>query len=219
MVGAAVPRKERFMSHASHRRASARFVLIGTLCLAVIAVGGGVAGAASPASPATDVQTARWVAKQLRFTYMGFTTHYSCDGLSDQVRSVLLQLGARPRDLKVHPVGCVRNLGRPEPSPSVEANFSVLEPIAGKGAASAGGASLAAHWRTVDVMLARSALDQAGQCELLEQVRQRIVPLFSTRNVRFRSNCVPHQLTLPGAVLKVEVLTADHSGRDLAAGH
>lgn len=208
------------MSHASHRRTSARFALIGTLCLSAVAIGCGTVSAASPPSAAANAQTAQWVQKRLRFTYMGFTTHYSCEGLSDKVRSVLLQLGARRKGLKVYPLGCVRSLGVPEPAPSVAGTVYVLEPMAGEPAGNAGATGVAAHWQTVDVRLARSALEQAAQCELLEQVRQRILPLFATRNVQFSSNCFPHQLTLPGATLRVDVLEADHAAsRNVAAAH
>jgi len=201
------------MSHAFQRRAAPRLVLIATLWLAAAAaIGCGTASAASPMSTPPGTQTAKWVRKRLYFTYLGFTTHYSCEGLSDKVRSVLLQLGARRQGLNVYPAGCVRNIGVPEPAPSVAGTVYVLEPTA-----EAGAKSVRAHWQRVTVRLARSPLGQAGQCELLEQVRQRILPMFAVRREHFSSNCVPNQLTLPGASLQVEVLEADRPGSRIAA--
>ncbi len=42
-----------------------------------------------------------WVGRKLDYTYMGFTAKYSCDGLRDTVREVLLALGARKDDLEI----------------------------------------------------------------------------------------------------------------------
>lgn len=198
------------MSHASHHRSPLLLLLTCTLCLsAAVAIGCGAASAADAPSPTASAQPARWVRKEIRFTYQGFTTHYSCEGLLGQVRTVLLQLGARPGDMKVSSFGCVRGLGRPEPNPSVRGTFYVLEPLTEQESGRAGAEAVAAHWQTVNVRLSRSLVDEAGQCELLEQVKERILPLFSVRNVKFSSNCMPHQLTIPGAVLQAQALKPD----------
>ncbi|MGB6451032.1 MAG: hypothetical protein WBE92_09800 [Steroidobacteraceae bacterium] len=169
----------------------------------------GVAGATG----AGNAQPAQWVQKTIRFTYLGFTTHYSCEGLRDEVRLVLLELGARKRDLSVHPYGCTRLLGGAEHFPGVAGTFSVLQPQTG----TSGGPTVAAHWQTVQVRLNQSSFDEAGQCELLEQVEQTILPLFVTRNVRFQSDCIPYQLTIPGAALQVDVLKPDRGGASKVA--
>ena len=36
-----------------------------------------------------------WKEQHLRFYYLGRTSRYSCDGLRDKVRAMLLELGAR----------------------------------------------------------------------------------------------------------------------------
>ena len=176
--------------------------IVGVLALAVTAKATS-AGAAETATGTTE--SAQWVQRKIDFTYMGFTTHYSCDGLRDAVRQVLLQLGARRSDLKVHERGCTRPLGVPEPAPSVGGTFFVLEP-----AQSATEHSVEAAWQRVNVQVGRPGPDAAGQCELIDQVKQKIVPLFSTRGVKFSENCVPHQLTLSGSTLSVEVLKPAH---------
>jgi hypothetical protein len=66
-----------------------------------------------------------------------------------------------------------------------------------------------AHWKRVDLTPDRDAVSAAGECELIEQVRQSILPLFATRNVEYSSNCVPHQLQNGAARLRAEVLVPD----------
>ncbi len=68
------------------------------------------------------------VERKLDYTYMGFTSKYSCDGLRDSVREVLLALGARKKDLKIQSGGCINSEGV-EPFPGVAATFSVLVPV------------------------------------------------------------------------------------------
>ena len=66
--------------------------------------------------------------KATTFVYQGFTTHYSCDGLLDKVRGVLLDFGARKEQLKVVPLGCSSSGGRPDPFPGVRMKMRVLQP-------------------------------------------------------------------------------------------
>jgi hypothetical protein len=159
----------------------------------------------SQVGAAQESQPAVWTAKELHFVYMGFTTHYSCDGLRDQVREILLQLGARKEDLKVRESGCTAISGRPDPFPAVDIKMYVLQPA---GAASTE-PPVAAHWKPVDLLAHHSTFDAAGQCELFEQAKQHILPLFTVRDLDYMSTCVPHQLIPGGQRLKAEVLVAD----------
>ncbi len=202
------------MGHFTRRRSSARRALIAALSFLVMAV---VACGAAGAAEAASAQPAKWVQRKIYFTYMGFTTHYSCDGLRDKMRLILLELGARKQDLAVNEAGCTSPQGGPEPFPSVRATFYALEPVARDQAESLGAETVAAHWQTVSVRLSPSSLGQAAQCELLAQVKERILPLFDARNVRFQSNCVPYQLETPGAALQMDVLMpAGTRAQDLA---
>ena len=193
-------------------------------------VGGRAAGAAAalllaspvgvPAAQGTSgaggTESAVWAPQELRFLYQGFTSHYSCDGLEAKVRKVLLELGAR-KDLTVRPSGCSSPFGTPDPFPAVSIKMSVLKPAGATGSA-ADAATVAARWKSVDVRLDRDPVWQAGDCELLEQIKQRILPLFTTRSVRYRSNCVPFQLSPGGTQLTAEVLVADQQdARPVAA--
>jgi hypothetical protein len=207
------------MCYLARRLPSALPPLFAALLLVAAAAGFGTAQAAMPATTAaTDAvsapgtpQTARWTKKKIYFTYMGFTTHYSCQGLTDKVRRILLDLGARKSDLNVHEAGCTSLVGRPEPFPAVAGTFSVLEPVSPEQAYSPNAApgAVAAHWQPVNVRFDFPGLDMDGQCELLEQVKSRILPLIPARNVQYKSTCVPYQLIPGGTSLKVEVLVPD----------
>jgi hypothetical protein len=163
-------------------------------------------------------QSAVWAQKEFSFTYQGFTTKYSCDGLHDKMRRVLLQLGARKEDLKISDWGCSGRSGVPDPFPGVAVKMSVLVP-AGTPAASGGGPSVPSHWRAVELKLDTESLSEAGDCELVEQVKQNVLPLFTTRNVDFKSTCVPHQLTPGGTQLAADVLTPDQMPVRAADAH
>lgn len=161
----------------------------------------------SSASAAVEGQTAVWTEKEVTFVYQGFTTKYSCDGLRDKVRSVLLDLGAQKKGLKVQELGCSSVSGRPDPFPGVRVKMKVLQPAAGT--ADDKGPPVAAHWKPVDLKLRDSSITDSGECELVEQIRQKIVPLFATRNVDLKTSCIPHQATATRPTLRLEVLAPD----------
>jgi hypothetical protein len=166
----------------------------------------GIAAAAAARADEGAVQ-ATWTTKQVRFTYMGFTSRYSCDGLRDRMRRLLLELGARD-DLKIHATGCTAGFGRPSPFPGVSGTINVLEPLGDK-APAPDTPVVSAHWKTVVVAPTGEPLEAAGECELIEQAKTSLLPLFSLRNEEYSSTCVPNQLTPGGTRLKVDVLIAD----------
>jgi hypothetical protein len=172
---------------------------------ACIALALAASAALADASADGTVQAA-WVPREFKFLYMGFTAKYSCDGLGDQVRKLLLRMGARADDLKVTPTGCSGGYGRPTPFPGVNVKMSVLEPVGEKTPPDA--KPITAIWKNVDLAARRDPLNASGDCELTEQFKQSILPLFTTRNVDYRSTCVPHQLSPGGITLTTDVLQA-----------
>jgi len=154
-------------------------------------------------SAAAQAVPAHWVKKKIYFVYQGFTAHYSCEGLRDDIRLALLQLGARRSDMNVRELGCTTGLGVPNAAPGVTGTFSVLEPAADSQAPSA--EAVKARWVAVRVQL-NPAPSFGGDCELIDQIKQKIIPLVTARNVKFTENCIPHQLQPPGSQLQAEVL-------------
>jgi hypothetical protein len=156
-----------------------------------------------------EPQLAVWTDKELTFVYQGFTTRYSCDGLRDKVRGVLLDLGAQKKDLKVMELGCSSPSGRPDPFPGVRVKLKVLQPAGSVDPKQTDQIPVTAHWRPLDLKLRDSFSNDSGECELVEQIRHSIVPLFATRNVDLKTSCIPHQASATRPSLKMEVLVAD----------
>ena len=190
-----------------------RLIFLRVAAAAVFSLSLSVGALAEPPAESSPPQSspptwAVWTPKELRFTFMGFTSHYSCDGLAGKMRSIVLQLGARSSDLKVREIPCSAPSGRPTEFPGVTVNMNVLTPW-DAASANATATPVPAHWRLVEISTDRDPLREAGDCELIEQVKTRVLPLFTTRNVEYRSTCIPHELQIGGTVLKAEVLIAD----------
>jgi len=173
----------------------------------------GAFGLALPASAAEPPPIggpvhAVWMPKESTFTFHGFTAHYSCDGLRDKMRVILLRLGARP-DLELQERGCAGE--NVSVFPGVNIKMNVLKPVGGEIAVPAGEQPVAAQWQQVDLTYGKDPLDVAGDCELIEQIQQYILPLFATKDVTFRSFCVPNQLTLGGTSLSAYVLKSSQN--------
>jgi hypothetical protein len=174
------------------------------------ALGAPVWAAENAPAAAGEPQSAVWTEKELSFVYQGFTTRYSCDGLRDKVRSVLLDLGAEKKGLKVMEMGCSSPTGRPDPFPGVRVKMRVLQPADSPDAAKAADPTpVAAHWKPVDLKLRDNFTTDSGECELVEEIRHKIVPLFAARNVDLQTTCIPHQATAARPILKMEVLVPD----------
>lgn len=154
---------------------------------------------------AQDSVSAVWVPKHVQFIYQGFTTRYSCDGLRDQIRSMLDKLGAK--DLKVREIACTSPPGAPAPFPGVTVNMQVLVPASSADASKlkSPNPAVQAQWKDVVLMPANADFSEQGQCELIEQFKETFLPLFSTQNVKYGSNCIPHEVTL-GTHLSAQVL-------------
>jgi hypothetical protein len=163
-----------------------------------------VAGAAAAVEPAAG-QPGIWKTQSLDFAYMGFTDHYTCDGLYDRMRVVLRELGAR-NDMNVMSYGCIdadttRRSLRENRFPSVKLDFAALYPQEA-GAAAGDSAGVPGTWKSVN--LVGPGKLAADECELIEQVVREVLPHFAVRNVDKPRGCVPHQYTANYA-LRLEV--------------
>lgn len=165
---------------------------------------------AAPASGlAADVSAgggAQWHEQTLKFTYDGITTLYTCDGLEDKVRAIMLVFGAR-QDLKVRAMGCDRGMNLPSRFAWVEASYNALVP--GGSAAEAGQGAIKSQWAPIEIAPNRPQFMGAGECELIEQMRDALSKGFTLRNVQYRASCTPHQVSLGDYAVTAEVLKAD----------
>lgn len=147
---------------------------------------------------------AKWVTRKLNYIYQGFTAHYTCDGLQGEVTSILKKLGAG-EDLSVRRIGCTRLEG-PEPSPGVNATFSVLVPADSAEQAAPDSKVVMARWESVTLQGSTPLRSNAPGCELIEDAKKRFLPLFTTQNVKFSSDCFPHTASISSSRLSVDVL-------------
>lgn len=171
------------------------------LVLSALAVMASFTSRPVTAAAGADTQPAVWAPKEITFVYAGFTTKYSCDGLRSKIKDALLQLGAQ-KDLQISSTGCTNLRGGPETFPGVKVRMNVLQPTVGASTADA----LPAQWQAVELKTDYGTSSRVGDCELVEQIKREILPLFTTRNVELNSHCVPHQSSPGITSLKAEVL-------------
>jgi hypothetical protein len=150
-----------------------------------------------------------WQKHEYSFAYMGFTSTYSCDGLADKIKVLLIAAGAR-RDATSRPGACASGFGRPDKFARADLTFYTLAPVGGT--ASADGKPVDALWRSVK-FAARSPRELGtGDCELIEQFRSNVLPMFTTRNLDNHTSCIPHQLSGSNIDLTFESLAAPAGG-------
>ena len=172
------------------------------ICLAVLTVASpGLPAAAESATAGAATTAAEWHPQQLNFNYSGFTTLYSCDGIEDKVREILLTFGAR-KDLTVRATGCNEGASRPSRFAWVRAEFNSLTPAADPAAATA----VKSAWVKVQIAPNRPNFMGAGECELVEQMREMLQKGFQLRNADFRTACMPHQVSMADYSVTAEVL-------------
>ena len=168
-------------------------VLAGSLLLSCLAF---------PALAGQEV-AATWKKHEIDFAYMGFTTRYSCEGLRSRMRVLLQASGARP-GFSVTAGACAADPGRVTEFPRVRLVFETAQ-VPAPGSREAGEPVLA-QWRPVTLARNQPRLLEAGDCELVEQFRDRVLPAFTTRRLDGDINCIPHQLSVSSFLLKFETL-------------
>jgi hypothetical protein len=121
---------------------------------------------------------------------MGFTSEYSCDGLADKLKLLLLAAGAR-KDVKAYGSACAAGFGRPDKLASARLTFYTLAPAGDVRTEP----PVQGSWRKVSFSEHSPQDLGLGDCELIEQFRDRLLPMFTTRSVEDRTSCIPHQLS------------------------
>jgi hypothetical protein len=162
----------------------------------------GFSAAAFAAEPsATDSGRGVWQKHDYGFQFLGFTTTYSCDGLASKLKVLLIAAGARA-DAKSISGGCSRGYGVPDKFARATLTFYTLAPV---GNGENGSPPINGVWRSVALGDRSPREVRLGDCELVEQFRDKVLPMFTTRNVDNRMTCVPNQLSGSVINLKFEV--------------
>src|SRR5471032_657827 len=131
-----------------------------------------------------------WQKHEYSFAFLGFTSTYSCDGLADKIKLLLIAAGAK-HDVKSQPGACASGFGRPDKFARADLTFYTLAPLSS--AAASDGKPVDGTWRSVAIAQRSPRELQAGDCELVEQFRSNVLPMFTTRSVENHTTCIPHQ--------------------------
>lgn len=183
------------------RRASATLA-----CATIALLAFGPAGAAP--GDGDETVEAVWKAQRITFEYRGFNTIYTCRSLRDKLERILENVGARD-GITLRSYSCSDLSGSARfqidfESP-VEATVENIEAITSYSAeqeliAHVNGQRLAAAedvprfpavWKTVSFARSRTMKLSAGDCELVHQLRQQILPRMSIRVTTDRVQCSP----------------------------
>lgn len=190
---------------------------------AAVPLGGQAAESAAGTAPVAAV----WQPQEIKYSYVGFTTAYSCDAFESRMKSILKALGAHPQT-QVRASGC--NVNRPsrnffvtittatpvaatdeaikriKSSGYSESQQKLLERLGTKSAISSD--QFPAQWQTIDIGNSRKLDLQAGDCELMEGLRDHVLPKIDAKVVSDTIKCTPRQLGIQAPELKVSALVA-----------
>jgi hypothetical protein len=189
-----------------------RSLLPGIVAGAVVCCGLTAAAQAAEA-PAPDqaalAQPSVWQHHEAKFTYMGFTTAYSCDALEGKVAQILKHFGARKPEVRAS--GCPRGPNSLSHMIWVQVKFDTLG-AAGSDATAA--EVVQAQWMPVRLDGQRPFFMGTGDCELIDNMKPLLLANFSTRNLSYDASCTPHQVTFADFRIQGEVLKgpAEHPG-------
>jgi hypothetical protein len=169
------------------------------------------AGSIAASAPAGEPVASTWQHHSATFHYFGIIARYSCAGIEDHVRALLLYFGARA-DLKVKANGCPYDIA-PSRIASLDADFYTLAPAADSSAPD----TVMAHWTAVAVGPTRPIIMSDSDCELMDQMKGLIASNFTLRGLNYRTDCVPQEIgrfSIKAQALKASPPPATAAARD-----
>lgn len=186
------------------------------LLLAMLVPLSGQAAATASDQPIQSV----WKPQEIRYSYVGFTAAYGCTAAESRLKNILLALGAHPQTT-VRANGCYND--RPsknffisivtatpvaaadvKPSASEQSEQALIEKLGGSKSFSS--KPFPAQWQTVDLARDRKLDLQPGDCELMQGLRDSVLPKLGIKVVADGVQCTPHQLSIQTPELTVSAL-------------
>lgn len=162
--------------------------IIACLTLSLLAWTAGAASAGAPPPVA-----AVWKVRHVNFVYRGRTARYSCEGLREKLRAMLLDLGVR-RDLKMVSRGCGDAGHAPVGGASLGLDLTFSAPALANAPPPRGAtAGIDARFETFTITSDAFRNMGVGDCELVSAFTQQILPKLATRAVRHDIACDPHR--------------------------
>jgi hypothetical protein len=201
-----------------------RSTTLAALCALPVLLLGSAPGARAAESAAAAPVQAIWKDQELAFFFQTQTTFYSCSALEAKIENVLKALGVHAV-VKVRSVDCTRGPVRMPRvllnlhAPVVATPEALAERDKGKSkrelAARVRGekedpealAPFPAQWKRV--ALKRGTVNlEPGDCELIDELRRKVLPRLAVRLVKDNTGCIPHQVSPGRPQLEVDALVA-----------
>ena len=132
-------------------------------------------------------EPALWQHHEAEIHYLARGTCYSCNGIEDKVRQILLYAGAR-RDLRVRASGCDQGPFLPSHMASITVDFHTLAPAVDAAAAQ----TIPGQWVTLSMTPARAQFLQASDCDLVRAMKSVLTTSFSWQALDFGASCFPY---------------------------
>jgi hypothetical protein len=175
------------------------------------------------AQDSTPVQ-AIWKSQEIGFYFQSFTTFYSCDGLESKLERIIKALGGKDVNVRARAIECPTSVARmprvvidvtspveatPEAIAERDKGKSTRELAArvqGKRAQAVEGADqFTANWKRVSLSRGELKLEP-GDCELIDELRRKVLPKLAVRIVSDNVSCSPNQVALGQPQLEVDAL-------------
>jgi len=171
----------------------------------VLVLAAGVANAQSPADDA--VIQAVWKPQRMNFVYRGYSTLYSCRSLQQKLQKILTTVGARGGSIELRTYSCDDELAiarfqiaLTSPVEATQENVEQLTTFDNRDEliARVRGERLAnaedlprfpAVWKTISFARSREMRLSPGDCELVLQLRQHILPRMAVQIVKDQVRC------------------------------
>jgi hypothetical protein len=160
---------------------------LGLCCLLALAAAG-----------SADALPVAWQHHHTKFAYVGMTTLYACDALESQVKRILTYFGARP-DVKVT-AACSQPV-LPTRHAVIDVDF--YSPAVAEGSS---GDTATGRWTTVELQSGHPHFIDAGDCDLIEDMKALVTGSFALRGLDYSTSCFPNALTLHDFAVKGEAL-------------
>jgi hypothetical protein len=180
-------------------------------------------GADATEQGAPEPVQAIWKNQEFAFFFQSQTTFYSCSSLEAKLQRILKALGVPKPHVKVRSVDCqggpvrmprvIVNVTAPvvaTPEAIAERNkgnskLELTARVRGEKIDPEALAPFPAQWKRVS--LSRGAVDlEPGDCELIDELRRKVLPKLAVRVVKDGTHCTPQQLTIGQPQLEVEAL-------------
>lgn len=185
-------------------------VALSAFCFLVLIAAEAPSATAQTGTPsaATDPSHVAWTPRELQIKLLYSNAQYDCDELHDDLKRMLLELGARASDLNIDMAPCSQQVRDGDFLVKAAVKLSVLAP-ANATAENAASATLKGRWKTVELNLVKSPRSQVLTGSRLNHdsdgstmadnpqlnfrarnmailLRSQILPLFSTKSIDFK---------------------------------